>query len=405
MEMTVGRTTATAAGATTISAMGFGAVTTGTVEPMSTLAVIVFVVALAALTIAVMALSATALLEMRKAVETMHVRRMRRNPPSALAKGVMQRLSAEWTQIVMSVDVKGTRSETSVTFADRAALSIMPREQADDAAGITFSQYMNEYTDKVSAGPTINEMRALSDRDAEHVTAHFRTLQNRSLATALGMADDDPAAIRHAIEALVQERGLTLQHSGARVAHMEIVNGKKWSLPGTEIVLALGASGRPGAQGYTLYATGPGFGAVIMHRRHVMEAFDRHAQIRMASAFRSDDRPVGMLPVFVGNARAGRLAELAQRALAIDPDLTDGSGASVRTLIEDHLPRLVERHRKASLTAETREMASVDADLDLGLDEVAQAVGEALEKVRERTRDDLREQVRFLETRNGKTTL
>jgi len=405
MELTARQTVATAAGSTAVTVMGIAAIATGTVERMSTVAMIVFLVAMMTLSIAVVTIGATAIMGTRKTVEMMHERRMRRHPPSALAKGVMQRLSAEWTQLVMSVDVKGTRSETSITFADKAALSIMPREQADDAAGITFSQYMNEYTDKVSAGPTINEMRGLSDRDAEHVTAHFRTLQNRSLATALGMPDDDPAAIRHAVEALVQERGLTLPPSETRAARMEMANGRKWSLPGTEISLVLGASGRPGSQGYTLYATGPRFAAVIMHRRNVMEAFDRHAHNRVVSVFRSGEGPMGMLPVFVGNARAGRLAELAQRALAIDPDLTDGSGASVRTLIEDHLPRLVERHRKASLTAETREMASVDADLDLGLDEVAQAIGEALEKVRERTRDDLREQVRFLETRNGKTTL
>lgn len=402
--MRIGNTGTAVAGAAglCVSVAGITAMRTG-VAGTGGLGALVLGTAIVGMTVCLVAILRFCIVGMQAAAEAMHRRRLRRNPPSAIAAAIIRRLTTEWPTVTISKDIHPTRSETVVTLPGGAALSIMTRSMhGDGQTDMTLAQYMNGDTGTVSAGPAVTEMKRLEDRDAEHIAACFQILQRRTIAAELGMEDDGIGSIENAIAAIVQERGLLAHGTDKAATDFSTQDKKAWDLPGKPIGLQMRSSDKETGRTYGLYAVGKSFGAIRIRYEGITEAFARHAHMRLAGAFLSDEKPLGMIPAFVGNARAARLAQLARQALTLDPDLTDASGAPVHALVEDHLPRLIERHRKAALTAETREMASVDADLDRGLDEVAQAVGEALEKVRDRARDDLREQVRFLETRNGK---
>jgi len=106
------------------------------------------------------------------------------------------------------------------------------------------------------------------------------------------------------------------------------------------------------------------------------------------------------LPVFQGNARATRIADLARQVLQEDPDLLDSSGAPLRKLIVEHMPRLLATHRDNTATARTSDIAEIDGALDRGLDIVARELGEALDRIADRKLDDLRTELRFLESRH-----
>lgn len=110
--------------------------------------------------------------------------------------------------------------------------------------------------------------------------------------------------------------------------------------------------------------------------------------------------PVALPPPPSGNARIARVARLCQRAMALDPDLTDGNGAPIRPLVERHLPELLRIHAEAAATAPAERLAEVDADLERGVETIRRAVEEALLLLHDQRRDELATQLRFLETRH-----
>jgi len=131
--------------------------------------------------------------------------------------------------------------------------------------------------------------------------------------------------------------------------------------------------------------------SVIMKRR-------RHSGIKHAFGIGAPE--IMTLPVFLGNARATRLADLARQVLQEDPDLLDSSGAPLRKLVVEHMPRLLATHRDNTRTARTSDIAEIDGALNRGLDIVARELGEALDRIADRKLDDLRTELRFLESRH-----
>lgn len=169
-------------------------------------------------------------------------------------------------------------------------------------------------------------------------------------------------------------------------------------LPGNITVTSL----RPKAmtRPYELLVSAPEIGVLKLRPGPFGSTLGRRLKSRMAAAFGIDVPQRAVMPVFIGNARATRLAELARRALDEDPELTDALGNRLKPLVEEHLPLLIERHRASTRTADTDRIDEIDADLDRGLDAIARSLGQALDALANRRHDDLRTQVRFLESRN-----
>ena len=132
------------------------------------------------------------------------------------------------------------------------------------------------------------------------------------------------------------------------------------------------------------------FGA-IMNRRHSQD-------LHQAFGVKSPD--IVTLPVFLGNARATRIAELARQVLLEDPNLVDGSGQPLRRLVDEHMPRLLTKHRNSTRTARSSDIAEIDDALDRGLSIIARELDAALDQIANRDLDDLRTELRFLESRH-----
>ncbi len=137
------------------------------------------------------------------------------------------------------------------------------------------------------------------------------------------------------------------------------------------------------------------------------------ANRRSQTAFRSWSRrqtanvldglpPIGIAPppTTGGSARLTRALALCHQALLIDPDLADHSGTPLRPLLEDHVPELLSRHRLATQTADAREIASIDGDLERGISRICGAIDEGLSRIADDRRNALREQLAFLEMRH-----
>ncbi len=106
------------------------------------------------------------------------------------------------------------------------------------------------------------------------------------------------------------------------------------------------------------------------------------------------------------SSRSSELLRIGHLAIGADPDLVDANGARMDTLIREHLPELLTRHRRASTTAVDEENRSrVEAEFNDGLDVVAAALDEAMTIRGSQSHEDLLTQVRFLKTRHGATPL
>lgn len=110
------------------------------------------------------------------------------------------------------------------------------------------------------------------------------------------------------------------------------------------------------------------------------------------------------LPDLRGDLGAMRVAAAAEKAMAIDPELTDATGNRLDTLVREHLPRLMETH--ADMVSTPGSDASVaKAFLDKGLALVEKSVEEAITNLQGRKADALRTEVAFLVARRGDTVL
>jgi hypothetical protein len=110
------------------------------------------------------------------------------------------------------------------------------------------------------------------------------------------------------------------------------------------------------------------------------------------------------LPELHGDVAAMRLATTAEKALAIDPELTDANGGRLDNLIRNHLPHLLAIHQDM-ISAPGADKAEARKMLDEGLEIVAKSVEEAIQRLQGRKADDLRTQIAFLRTRRGDETL
>lgn len=144
----------------------------------------------------------------------------------------------------------------------------------------------------------------------------------------------------------------------------------------------------------------PGLGVMTLPPEPFGAIMKRRRSQHLHQAFGAGSPDIMTLPVFLGNARATRIAELARQVLLEDPNLLDSSGSPLRRLVEEHMPRLLATHRDNTATARTSDIAEIDGALDRGLDIVARELGEALDRIADRKLDDLRTELRFLESRH-----
>lgn len=109
--------------------------------------------------------------------------------------------------------------------------------------------------------------------------------------------------------------------------------------------------------------------------------------------------------VDTGDASMNRIVANAEAALAIDPDLTDAAGARLDALLDEHLPRLLERHADLSAHARIQDLGAADADLAKGLDLVAASIDEGLDGMNDERADALKTEVSFLRARRAGSEL
>ena len=150
----------------------------------------------------------------------------------------------------------------------------------------------------------------------------------------------------------------------------------------------------------TLLVEAPGMGLLALPTEPFSDVMRRRRSSELRHAFGVGAPEIVTLPVFLGNARASRIADLARQVLMEDPELKAASGSPLRSLIEEHMPRLLATHRDNTRTARTADISEIDAALDRGLDVVARALGEAIDGLADRKLDALRTEVRFLESRH-----
>lgn len=115
-------------------------------------------------------------------------------------------------------------------------------------------------------------------------------------------------------------------------------------------------------------------------------------------------RTTGSLVQGSGGPRVTHLAATAEKALILDPDLTDAAGGRIDTLVRDHLPRLLATYADLSMAPG----GGSDADragLDHAVTLIGKSVDEGLAKLRSTKADALRTEIAFLTSRRGETPL
>lgn len=99
------------------------------------------------------------------------------------------------------------------------------------------------------------------------------------------------------------------------------------------------------------------------------------------------------------SARIAHLVATAEKALDIDPDLVDDTGASVADLVRNHVPRLLRRHAVAKQTASGAEVNAVDDALDEGVESIRVSIQKALANLHDDARGALDREITFLALR------
>lgn len=102
-----------------------------------------------------------------------------------------------------------------------------------------------------------------------------------------------------------------------------------------------------------------------------------------------------------GHADTDRLIDLAESTLTDKPDLVDGVGSSVATLVREHLPRLVEVHRRAVKGASEQDRAKADETFRRSLAKASSSVYEALAAYQRQRTEELEIEARFINERTG----
>lgn len=145
-----------------------------------------------------------------------------------------------------------------------------------------------------------------------------------------------------------------------------------------------------------VYIHHPEFGTTITDGKQIRKTLKQREMMATAAAL--EGRPAPMLPT--GNARLSRIAELCQEAVLLDPEMCDANGTPIRPLVDRHLPELASRHALAARSADVKDLASIDTELEEGVEGVRKAVEEALALHADQQRDNLSEQLRFLKSRH-----
>jgi hypothetical protein len=109
----------------------------------------------------------------------------------------------------------------------------------------------------------------------------------------------------------------------------------------------------------------------------------------------------GMDVRYVGRAHVARIVANAERALKLDPDLVDDTGARIDDLVRRHVPRLLQRHADATMMADVSALEVIDRDLDEGVEHVRVSVEEALSRLQGDHRQALQTEIGFLRLRRG----
>jgi hypothetical protein len=143
-----------------------------------------------------------------------------------------------------------------------------------------------------------------------------------------------------------------------------------------------------------------GMGVIRLRREPLAEALERRKRSSFANALGITRALPVHLPMPSGNAQAARVLRLCREAVAREPDLVDAKGTRIAPLVEQHLPRLMQKHAEAARIAEASELAAIDAELMQGIELVRQALEEALTVSRVDKREALRTELAFLEYRH-----
>lgn len=141
-------------------------------------------------------------------------------------------------------------------------------------------------------------------------------------------------------------------------------------------------------------------GVLRLRREAMNEALERRKRSSFANALGLARALPAHLPMPSGNAQAARILRLCREAVAREPDLVDAKGTRIAPLVEQHLPRLMQKHAEAARIAEASELAAIDAELMQGIELVRQALEEALTVSRVDKREALRTELAFLEYRH-----
>ena len=146
-------------------------------------------------------------------------------------------------------------------------------------------------------------------------------------------------------------------------------------------------------------------GVLRLRREAMSEALERRKRSSFANALGLARALPAHLPMPSGNAQAARVLRLCREAVAREPDLVDAKGTRIAPLVEQHLPRLMQKHAEAARIAEASELAAIDAELMQGIELVRQALEEALTVSRVDKREALRTELAFLEYRHPTPSL
>lgn len=105
------------------------------------------------------------------------------------------------------------------------------------------------------------------------------------------------------------------------------------------------------------------------------------------------------------SARIGRMIEICHEAVATDPDMTDDAGTPLRPLLDEHLPRLAERHRAAIAASSVDERARIDEEVAASLEGITESVAQGMATRSREKRDALRTELQFIRARHPVRTL
>jgi hypothetical protein len=271
-------------------------------------------------------------------------------------------------------------SGTTVTFPNGSKLIVMR-----SMTGMAVAFYE----------PSNSRSRRLSTSDERIIEAELASLQSDEIAAELRLAPGTKGhALAIAIARMCPVEATVRTHSASSDFRTAALVTETRRIPGTDVTVATGRwedDARPhvlavsGRRTGVLWLPAIGFASVT--------ADDDEQRTNLALGTTPERTRI---PVVAGESRADRIAAVARRALERDPGLADASGTPISALVDQHLPRLVGKHRKAQPTVRKE----ADEAFERGLDVVARAVGESIDGLASRDLDDLRTEVRFLESRH-----